>query len=191
MRFSRRQMVLGLLGFGAGSKLGLGSMAFAASNGPRVTRPKKSAFPPDRRRTLAVAAERILPGATEAGVMDYIDYWMLREPFSAFVQPLFKAGAGFLEQQARAKHGKSFVHCKPEQQDAMIATLHQGTTGKRFNGRGFFEHLVRFTMEGFLGDPKYGGNRNEVGWKFIGRKECWWQPRQLNLLLNPDKGLPY
>lgn len=185
-------MVLGLLGTGAAARLGpLLPRARAASNGPPVTRPKASPFSAERRRTLAAATERILPGALDAGVMNHIDYWMLRPPFDRFVQPLLKAGAGLLEQQARSRHGKAFVHCKPEEQDGLLRAIKDGKTGKRFNGKAFFEHLLRFTMEGFLGDPKYGGNRNAVGWKFIGRQECWWQPRRLELILQPDRGLPY
>ena len=32
----------------------------------------------------------------------------------------------------------------------------------------FFELLRTHTMYGFLGNPSYGGNREEVGWKLIG-----------------------
>ena len=32
----------------------------------------------------------------------------------------------------------------------------------------FFKRSREFTILGFLGDPKHGGNRNEVGWKHIG-----------------------
>lgn len=33
---------------------------------------------------------------------------------------------------------------------------------------GFFELLRTHTMYGFLGNPSYGGNRDEAGWKLIG-----------------------
>ena len=31
-----------------------------------------------------------------------------------------------------------------------------------------FKTLRAYTIIGFLGDPKYGGNRDEIGWKYIG-----------------------
>jgi gluconate 2-dehydrogenase gamma chain len=43
----------------------------------------------------------------------------------------------------------------------------------------FFQRLVTLTLEGFLSDPQYGGNRNQVGWRFIGRTPCWWAPKRL------------
>jgi len=32
----------------------------------------------------------------------------------------------------------------------------------------FFEQVLGNTMEGFFGDPIYGGNRDMVSWKMVG-----------------------
>ena len=32
----------------------------------------------------------------------------------------------------------------------------------------FFARLLTLTMEGFFGDPIYGGNRNKASWKMLG-----------------------
>jgi gluconate 2-dehydrogenase gamma chain len=41
----------------------------------------------------------------------------------------------------------------------------------------FFETLRQHTIEGFLIDPDYGGNRDGAGWKVIGRdREHMFQP---------------
>ena len=32
----------------------------------------------------------------------------------------------------------------------------------------FFDTVHFHTVAGFLADPQYGGNRNQVGWKLIG-----------------------
>jgi gluconate 2-dehydrogenase gamma chain len=37
-----------------------------------------------------------------------------------------------------------------------------------FSSRAFFARLLTLTMEGFFGDPIYGGNRNKVSWKMLG-----------------------
>ncbi len=89
-----------------------------------------------------------------------------------------------------------FAACKPDQQDALLTRFQKGEVKARsFKSRQFFEHLVRFTLEGFLGDPKYGGNRDRVGWKFIGRPQghpgCWWEPRDFDFELETDEGLPW
>ena len=37
-----------------------------------------------------------------------------------------------------------------------------------FEGKQFFEALLKITMEGFFADPIYGGNRNKAGWRMVG-----------------------
>ncbi len=181
---TRRQMMVGLLGLGAGAGLPVKLAARVRASG--------SPFEADRRRALSAAAERVLPGAVEAGVPEYIDYWMAREPFSHLVEPLLRIGAVHLDRIAGQEHSRAFADCKPGQQDAILKRFQAGELKlKKFDGRQFFEHLVRFTLEGFLGDPKYGGNRDLVGWKFIGRSECWWQPRNLDLILMPWENVTF
>ena len=36
------------------------------------------------------------------------------------------------------------------------------------SSRAFFARLLAMTMEGFFGDPIYGGNRNKASWKMLG-----------------------
>ncbi len=187
-------MLVGLLGLGAGAGLSLGRLR--ARPADPIIKTLTSPFAPDRRRALAAATERVLPGAVEAGVPDYIDYWMRREPFASHVEPLFRIGAVHLDRLARAAHDKPFAACRPQQQDAILRRFQQGAVrAKRFHSNTFFEHLVRFTIEGFLADPSYGGNRDRVGWKFIGHPDghpgCWWEPRQLDIHLGRMGGLPW
>jgi gluconate 2-dehydrogenase gamma chain len=41
----------------------------------------------------------------------------------------------------------------------------------------FFEALRVHTLLGFLGSPAYGGNRGQVGWKYIGFEDRMrWEP---------------
>jgi len=96
---TRRQMILGLLSAGgtslvpgllrAGSNTLLGAMSGWV-------------FEPDRLRALLAASERILPGVVEAGFEDYINYWLVREPFNraADWKPLLNIGAVHLDRIA-------------------------------------------------------------------------------------------
>lgn len=186
MRMTRRQLMAGLLGLGVGASLPFRLSARAADA-------KRAAFDPDHRRALSAACERILPGAIEAGVPAYIDHWMKRGPFDRFLQPMFKIAAVHLNRLAKQAHQKAFADCKPEQQDAILLRFEKGEINARaFHSRPFFEHLVRFVIEGFLGDPIFGGNRDQVGWAFIGRKTgktgCWWQPRDFSIILEESRG---
>lgn len=186
MRISRRQLVLGLLGAGAsrflsGCRSGSGAAAGLAG-----------VLEPDRRRALAAACERVLPGAIAAGVPEYMDYWLAREPFSAAPdwKPLLNMGAVHLDRIARKEHRRPFADCGGEQQDAILARFQRGEiSAKRFRSAAFFQRLVTVTLEGYLGDPIYGGNRNQVGWRFIGLEPCWWAPRRIDIINDPKRGL--
>lgn len=184
MRFSRRQMVLGMLGIGASISLPNNLMA-------QKRQPNQPGSITDQ-RTLQAALERILPGATEAGIVVYFNSLLAQEPFRQYIANLIRIGLLHLNRQAQSTYNKAFANCKEEQQDALLTRFQKGQfKAKRFNSKLFFEHLVQFCLEGFLGDPKYGGNRHEIGWRFIGRVKCWWQPRHLDLILKPNEGLPF
>jgi gluconate 2-dehydrogenase gamma chain len=169
MRLNRRQMILSLLAVPA-VRLLPGAVAQGA------------VFEPDRRRALCAAAERVLPGAIEAGVPEYMDYWLARQPFSVAPdwKPILKVGAVHLDRVARADFKRAFADCKPDEQDAVLDKFQKGEIrAKRFNSKAFFQRLVTMTLEGFLSEPQYGGNRDMVGWRFIGRSPCWWAPKRL------------
>ena len=86
--WSRRQVLHGLAASGLLGVIRWPAVALASGK-----RPSSSPFEPDRRKTLAVATERVLPGAIEAGVPEYLDYWMVRHPFDRYIQKLFKMAA--------------------------------------------------------------------------------------------------
>ena len=147
----------------------------------------------DERRTLSAAVETVLPGAVEVGVVDYIEYWLAKEPFAG-ARRYMKVGAIQLDSQARRKAKvKSFADLDDEGREAVLRLFQEGKVRvKRFDGKVFYKQLVEFVLEGFLSDPKYGGNRNRQGWKFIGLpdgyRSCWWNPHGVRRLLSPDKG---
>ena len=115
-----------------------------------------------------IPADELGPGAKEAGVIHYLD----RALAGAYVaqQPAYYRGIIALDAYANERFGANFVDLPPQQQDAIIGDVEAGrATG--FSGpsaREFFNLLWRHTMEGFLGDPIYGGNQDFIGWKLVG-----------------------
>ena len=82
------------------------------------------------------------------------------------MQPKFREG---LKQLAADAAPKKFAELKSEQQIAIM---------KKHEASDEFKTLRAYTIIGFLGDPKYGGNRDEIGWKYIGfeMRECFRHP---------------
>jgi gluconate 2-dehydrogenase subunit 3-like protein len=122
-------------------------------------------FNPHQRSTLEAATGRIIPadhdpGASEAGVIDYIENSLAG--YEAEHAPLYVQGIQELDKLAAEQCGlAAFVSLQPEQQDQILALLEKRRSP-------FFSLLIEHTMQGFYGDPRHGGNRNRVGWKVIG-----------------------
>lgn len=176
MRCSRRQVLVGFFGLvGGGAVAARFALGRAAPLPP--ARPALP-FPPQQTKALHAAIEHALPGALEAGVPDHIAWWLANDRyFGNFARELGE-GAHQLDKVARELGGKAFAELSSEQKDEVFGRFQSGAVrAPGFEGARFFEHLVTFTLEGFLADPKYGGNRGQVGWKFIGFKPCWWSPR--------------
>ena len=134
-------------------------------------------WPVDARRTLEAAADRILPGAGEAGAMDYLSYWLARPPFAARAYN-FERGALALDRCSRREHTVPFADAAAEIRDQCLEACRSGRlSGKNFDSAAFFRELVQLTLESFFSEPRYGGNRGQVGWAFIAWKPCWWSPR--------------
>lgn len=122
---------------------------------------------PAQWRALEAACERILPrdqdpGARDAGVINYIDAQLAYGPIRS-LRALLQAGAAELDRRA----GRApFCELAAAAQDQILAAVQHSPIG-RHSGARFFEVLLALTLEGFFGDPAYGGNRGEVGWRMI------------------------
>lgn len=100
------------------------------------------------------------PGAHEAGVVYFVDRTLMT--FAKDQVPLFDEGLQSLAKTVKSKHGAdaTFAKLTAEQQDALI---------KGIENTGFFGALRFATVCGFLSLPKYGGNKDYVGWAYIGQ----------------------
>jgi gluconate 2-dehydrogenase gamma chain len=119
---------------------------------------------------MAAACDRILPrdqdpGALDAQVPEYIDR-MLQAPELGRHREDFVLGLQALDRRARQAHLKSFALLPPAEQDALLAEFKDRPPDS--GEARFYELLVVLTMEGFLGDPSYGGNKDRVGWDLVG-----------------------
>jgi gluconate 2-dehydrogenase gamma chain len=116
-------------------------------------------FTPEEARQMEAVCEQIIPsddgpGAREAGAIYFIDYALSQtEPH---LQPVFRAG---LKELAAACAPDKFNELGAPQQIAVLKKLEQTE---------FFARARQYTILGFLGNPTRHGNRDQVGWKYIG-----------------------
>jgi gluconate 2-dehydrogenase gamma chain len=176
-RLSRRSFIPRLTFFGGGVVL-LGPAACKRSSEEERAQPPVAplsgsphgTFSGLEFATVAAAAERILPkdedpGAKDANVPAYIDR-MLQTPELKQMKSDFLQGLSALERRSRSMFQQGFAQATPEQQDELLTLFKDSGAGT--GEAHFYELLVVLTLEGFLGDPSYGGNQGRVGWRLVG-----------------------
>jgi gluconate 2-dehydrogenase gamma chain len=157
-------------------------------------------------RTVEAIADRIIPGgdgepgATDAGVLYYIDRAVAG--FSLSLQKVYRLGLRELDRYCRRKYLGSFVDLDVNRQDETVrlflgpevALASEATASERDDDfdwpQGpdrppaapieratvdrFFAVVREHVIEGMFCDPVYGGNRDMVGWRLVGFPGVHW-----------------
>jgi gluconate 2-dehydrogenase gamma chain len=99
------------------------------------------------------------PGAREAGVTYFIDRAL--SSFFAHWRESFMRGLGEFQVACRAQStgAASFATLSSERQTEFLRTVDRTP---------FFDQARLLTLCGMFSSPKYGGNRDGLGWKLIG-----------------------
>jgi len=114
-------------------------------------------------RALSALAAEIIPsddgpGATEAGAVYFIDRALLT--FDADKRDQYKEGL----RQIEALRSKLFPGSASVEG---LTREHRRELIRGFETSEFFKILRTHVVLGFIANPEYGGNRGEVGWKYI------------------------
>ena len=163
MEFSRRDWIFGSLG-----SVAWASVAAAQEHAQTaVARPGAVAFEfftPGEAAEIAAMASQILPsddgpGAKEAGVIYFIDRAL--KTFDADKQEVYRGGLREIDERRKKMFpaAETVAAASPQEQIELVRSIEKTD---------FFEVLRTHTVLGFLVNPSYGGNRNKVGWKYIG-----------------------
>ncbi|MHC5011891.1 MAG: gluconate 2-dehydrogenase subunit 3 family protein [Planctomycetota bacterium] len=119
--------------------------------------------------TLEAAQHRILPsgpdspGAVDVNAIGYLDAVLADPDIHPDTVERVRKGADRLEAFARDKGAAGFAALSIEDQEEGIR-LFEGTWMEQL----WLRNVISFTLEAFLGDPIYGGNLDEIGWRWTG-----------------------
>lgn len=99
------------------------------------------------------------PGAREAGAVYFIDRALTT--FDRERQPVYTQGLGDLQVKTRElfPSAAKFSGLSKDQQIQVLKAIEKTP---------FFAQIRTHTITGFVANPEYGGNRDEIGWKLIG-----------------------
>jgi gluconate 2-dehydrogenase gamma chain len=130
-----------------------------------------TALTPSQFATVEALAGRIIPttdspGAIEGGSACYIDQ-ALAGPYADHLH-VYQTGITELDRHCAGLFGKPFSELEEERQDEVLEMLEDGKIEGVSEASKLFALLLRHVMEGFFCEPKYGGNRDLVGWKLVG-----------------------
>jgi gluconate 2-dehydrogenase gamma chain len=122
-------------------------------------------FTPDEAAEIEAIAARIIPtddtpGAKEAGVVFFIDRSLTT--FAADQQKLFAEGLKQLAKEVSREH-------EGQTKLSMLAPEAQVEILRGIEKSEFFGAMRFATISGMFALPKYGGNRDYIGWKLVGR----------------------
>jgi len=122
---------------------------------------------PHQHKIVEALTQRILPGeygpgAQAANVMGFFD-WAVSKRFFRAYRASIETGLDFIESLARRRYTNGFAECSPSQQDSLLRELESISHPA---AQHFLEIVIDTTLAGFLCDPRYGGNRETIGWRF-------------------------
>ena len=119
-------------------------------------------FTPEQAACVEAITEQIIPAdqdprAKWAGVVHYIDLSLAGE--FAELRPIYRAGLSRLGELTKAVSDRRFPDLDFAQQTRILEKLQSDapSTQSSTSGQDFFALVRRQTIEGFFGDPKYGG----------------------------------
>lgn len=113
-------------------------------------------------------SDELGPGVKEAGLETYLQR-TLADPRMKGAKSVVTRGAVFLGRAARQEHGKPFWELDAAARDALITRLANNEVRPNgFTPQAFVRIMLALSLEAFLGDPRHGGNKGEIGWAFIG-----------------------
>ena len=125
--------------------------------------------------TLAAVCFRLLPGkpgvlpsSSEAGVTEFI-VRELEVPMFSKVKPFVAKGLAHLSAEAQKEKGKPFVELAFADQDALLRRFQENDVAiADFSASRWFELVLTFALEGWLGPPSRGANIDGKTWDALG-----------------------
>ena len=108
-------------------------------------------------------SEKNAPGAREINAASFFQ-WIISDPLLDPDETGFrKNGITWIEETANENRRKSFIELDDETQEEVLRFAEDTSWGKSW-----ISATLLHLFEALLSDPIYGGNTDEIGWKWLG-----------------------
>lgn len=130
-------------------------------------------FPPDHAKGR--------PGATDANAHDFVSYLLALDDDTYYKLPSWRSaydeGLPALDAASTNLFGKEIQDLNLEDSTALLSQLEDNQLSgwaDEFNQRAFFRLLLEHCIKGCFSDPRWGGNKDRIMWRWLG----WIQPAE-------------
>ena len=133
-------------------------------------------FTDEEAACMVALCEQIIPadehggGATEAGVIHYIDRQLVA--VFDYDQVVYQQGIAALQATCLEMHGKRFEALDAETQHELCSMMEENALPRMAWGdlgqSRFFNLAIGHSMQGFYGAPRHGGNRDYMSYRMMG-----------------------
>ena len=116
------------------------------------------------RDTIRVVHNDLFPKAKELNIdtVIYMDVVFAHKRITKEDKEFLKNGVKWLNEEAVATHKKVYAKLTALQRQEVL-----GTISKLQWGDSWIYNMMTYIFEAMLGDPIYGGNNNQAGWKWL------------------------
>lgn len=118
--------------------------------------------------TLAAVLEHMLPseaaspGATEIHALDYLRFVVNDPRIDPQEREFIVQGSGWLDELARESHGQDFPALGVDDKEGLLRRITASAAGENW-----VSTLLSYLLEALLTAPAYGGNTDQLGWRWL------------------------
>lgn len=129
-------------------------------------------------QTLAVVQEDLFPQEfiTLSNALSYISLVFKHSRISAQDKQFLRNGTKWLHEEAVTKYGKVYTKLTFPQRQNILQEI-----AKKSWGEAWIKKVLTYIMEATLGDPIYGINTKESGWKWLEHESGLPRPKEMYL----------
>ncbi len=125
--------------------------------------------------TLAIVQEDLFPQETitQSNAFAYISIIFQHSRISAENKQFLRNGVKWLNEEAITIYNKLYTTLDASQRQSVLQVI-----AKESWGKSWIKTVLRYIMEAVLGDPIYGINKNESGWKWLNHTSGLPRPKE-------------
>jgi Fe-S cluster biosynthesis and repair protein YggX len=129
-------------------------------------------------QTLGVVQEDLFPQEmiNESNAHAYISLIFKHSRVSADDKQYLRNGCKWLNEEAVSTHGEVYTELSAKQRQNILEKI-----SKEAWGESWMKIVMMYILEATLGDPIYGINKNESGWKWLAHESGLPRPKEMYL----------